>query len=81
MAVKVSVVKGGNTNFTSIVPSSDAKTEYLQETGIINALPLTDSGAAQTYFDYNNGVSPYKIPYWVVQTPEQIFNQASDLTV
>lgn len=81
MAVKVNVVKGGNTNFITIVPASDAKTEYIQEEGIKNAKTLSNSGAARTYFDYDNDVSPSFIGYWVVETPGQIFNQASDATV
>lgn len=81
MAVKVNVVKGGNTTFTAIAPASDAKTEYLQEDGIKNAKPLSNSGAAKTYFDYDNGVSPSFVGYWVIETPENIFNQASDATV
>ncbi len=79
--VIVHVVKGGDTTFTAIAPASDAKTEYLQLDGIQNLKPLTSSGSANSYFDYNNGISPYRIPYYVTETPNNIVNQASDNTV
>lgn len=80
-AVKVTVLKGGNRNNLTVSPVSDARIEYLQEDGIQGARVITSAPPANTYFDYNNGVSPYSIPYWVLEKPEDIFNQASDLNI
>lgn len=78
-AVKVKVMYGGNTNFTRTMPVSDAQEEYLQPEGISDMKAGTSPVGA--IFTYNNGRSPYGIEYRTVETPGNIINQASDLTV
>jgi hypothetical protein len=77
--VKVKVMYGGLSNRTTVSAVSDATTEYLQPEGISQMKAGTSPVGA--IFSYNNGVSPYGIEYRTVETPENIINQASDLTV
>lgn len=69
--IGLNVVYGGDTNFTTQVPASDAKTRWY-ETNHFKSMQSNPDGSGGTIIDYNDGTSPYSVEIRVTQSPFQI---------